>query len=112
MKMPLSSKQVKSAFQAIACHCMALHAIVCQCEVVLFSTGCRKWIIVHRFAGQGDWQHFSFATAFAEPPVVVVLATGLGDPIRGVSSSGFEALLVVPPPNTGDLVAITVAWQI
>ena len=48
--------------------------------------------------------------------MVVLLTTGLGDPqdvkIRGVSSSGFEALLVVPPPNTGNLAAITVAWQI
>ena len=65
--------------------------------------------------GEGDWQSFSFATAFVDPPVVLVLATGGGDPqdvkIRGVTTDGFEALLVVPPPGTGNLPAITVSGQ-
>eukprot|EP00438_Fugacium_kawagutii_P008732 Skav223576 [mRNA] locus=scaffold2909:50242:53410:+ [translate_table: standard] len=66
------------------------------------------------WSGQGDWQSFSFATAFAEPPVVVVLSTGMGEPqdvkVRSVTTTGFEALLVVPPPGTGNLPAVTAPW--
>eukprot|EP00438_Fugacium_kawagutii_P024985 Skav225727 [mRNA] locus=scaffold611:63986:72261:+ [translate_table: standard] len=62
--------------------------------------------------GQGDWQSFSFAAAFAEPPVVIAMSTGLGESqdvkIRSVTTTGFQALLVVPPKGTGNLPAATV----
>lgn len=61
--------------------------------------------------GQGDWQNFQFEVAFDAPPVVVILSTGFQVPqnvqVRSVTSTGFEALLEVPPGCTGGLPPVT-----
>lgn len=62
--------------------------------------------------GQGDWQSFQFAATFDAPPVVVILSRGEGVPqnveVRSITSTGFEALLEVPPGCTGGLPPVTV----
>eukprot|EP00438_Fugacium_kawagutii_P024982 Skav225724 [mRNA] locus=scaffold611:27549:37574:+ [translate_table: standard] len=101
----LSALDIKQALDMYRCRTTTTTTTPVALHSPLLETGAIS------VSGQGDWQSFSFAAAFAEPPVVIAMSTGLGESqdvkIRSVTTTGFQALLVVPPPGTGNLPPVT-----